>query len=132
MVPLIWGGMQAQYLVHAEDLGNLVLGCLDGKVQLTTEPISAAHEQGWELKQILKQIARIEKKHIWFLPVPWRLAWMGLKALELAGIPTNFRSDSLISIVYQNPRPDFALVQSLGFLCRPFQLTSSLLAGATR
>jgi hypothetical protein len=53
------------------------------------------------------------------MPVPWQLAWLGLKGLELAGAQLNFRSDSLISLVYQNPCPSFALLKSLGFKCRP-------------
>ena len=62
------------------------------------------------------------------MPVPWQLAWLGLKGLELAGAQPNFRSDSLISIVYQDPSPAFALIKSLGFQCRPFAVPSGLLA----
>ena len=126
-VPIIWGGRQVQYLLHDEDLGNIVQGCLDGRVPSGVEPITVAHEQGWELKEILVQIARALSKRVTLLPVPWQVAWLGLKGLELAGARPNFRSDSLISMVYQNPRPSFALVKSLGFQCRPFQLPSTLL-----
>jgi hypothetical protein len=91
------------------------------------EPISIAHEEGWELKEILAQIARALGQRVTFVPVPWQCAWLGLKGLELAGGQPNFRSDSLISMVYQNPRPSFALVKSLGFQCRPFQLTPAML-----
>jgi uncharacterized protein YbjT (DUF2867 family) len=125
-VPIIWGGRQVQYLLYDEDLGNVVQGCLDGRVPAGVEPITVAHEQGWELKEILAQIARSMGKRVTFLPVPWQLAWLGLKGLELAGARPNFRSDSLISMVYQNPRPSFALVKSLDFQCRPFQLPSTL------
>jgi nucleoside-diphosphate-sugar epimerase len=125
-VPIIWGGRQVQYLLHDEDLGNIVQGCLDGRVPAGVEPITVAHEQGWELKEILVQIARPLGKRVTFLPVPWQVAWLGLKGLEVAGARPNFRSDSLISMVYQNPRPSFALVKSLGFQCRPFQLPSTL------
>ena len=109
-----WGGGSGpsnvvQYLLHDEDLGNVVQGCLDGRVPAGVEPITVAHEQGWELKEILAQIARSMGKRVTFLPVPWQLAWLGL-----------------ISMVYQNPRPSFALVKSLGFQCRPFQLPSTL------
>jgi hypothetical protein len=60
--------------------------------------------------------------------VPWQFVWLGLKGLELAGARPNFRSDSLISMIYQNPRPSFALLQSLAFRCRPFQLAPTMLA----
>jgi nucleoside-diphosphate-sugar epimerase len=129
-VPIIWGGRQVQYLLHDEDLGNVVQCCLDGRVPAGVEPITVAHEQGWELKEILVQIARALSKRVRFVPVPWQVAWLGLKGLEIAGARPNFRSDSLISMVYQNPRPSFALVKSLGFQCRPFQLPSTLLVGA--
>jgi nucleoside-diphosphate-sugar epimerase len=125
-VPIIWGGRQVQYLLHDEDLGQVVQGCLDGRVPAGVEPITVAHERGWELKEILAQIARALGKRVRFLPVPWQLAWLGLKGLELAGARPSFRSDSLLSMVYQNPCPSFALMRSLGFQCRTFQLPANL------
>lgn len=119
-IPIMWGGKQLQYLVHDEDLSSLVLGCLDGRVPVRAEPITIAHDQGWELKEILRQIAQALGKRVSFLPVPWQLVWLALKSLEVAGVRTNFRSDSLISMIYQNPRPSFALLKPLGFQCRPF------------
>ena len=127
-LPIICGGRQVQYLLHEGDLGNLVQGCLAGRVSVGVEPIAIAHEQGWELKELLTHIARALGKRVTFVPVPWQLAWLGLKGLELAGAQPNFRSDSLISMVYQNPCPSFALLKSLGFQCRPFQLSHTMLA----
>jgi hypothetical protein len=65
------------------------------------------------------------------LPLPWQLVWLALKSLELAGVRTNFRSDSLIGMMYQNPRPVFALLKSLGYQCRPFELTPGMLDNQT-
>jgi nucleoside-diphosphate-sugar epimerase len=84
-VPTLWGGRQVQYLVHDEDLASLVQGCLDGRVPASVEPITVAHEQGWELREILAQIARALGKRVTFVSVPWQLVWLGLKGLELAG-----------------------------------------------
>ena len=112
-VPILCGGRQTQYLVHDEDLGNLVEACLAGRVPAGTEPITVAHEQGWELKEILTRIAQALGKKVSFVPVPWRLVWLALKSLELAGARPNFRSDSLISMVYQNPAPSFAPLNPL-------------------
>jgi nucleoside-diphosphate-sugar epimerase len=122
-VPILVGGRQTQYLVHEADLANLVRGCVDGLVPAGIGPISAAHEQGLELKEILGEIARTLGKRISFVPVPWQLVWLGLKSLELAGAQPGFRSDSLIGMVYQDPNPSFALLKSLGFQCRPFEAT---------
>jgi len=131
IVPILWGGNQVQYLVHEEDLGNLLMGALAGRVPRGTGPISAAHAQGWELKDILARIASALGKHVSFVPVPWPVIWLGLKSLELAGAPAAFRSDSLISMVYQDPSPNFDLLKSFGFRCRPFQITPGMLDNAT-
>jgi len=116
-----------QFLLHDEDLGRLVQACVDGRLPSTAEPITIAHPQGWELKDILAQIARALNKPISFVPVPWQCVWLALKSLELAGARPNFRSDSLISMVYQNPRPAFAPAKLLGFECRPFKPAPGML-----
>ena len=131
LIPVLVGGRQLQYLVQEADLADLVEGCLGGRVPPGTGPITIAHEQGWELRQILAQIGQALGKRLSFVPVPWQCVWLGLKSLELAGARPNFKSDSVISIVYQNPSPSFALLKSLGFQCRPFRITPAMLAGAS-
>jgi hypothetical protein len=56
--------------------------------------------------------------------VAGRLAGLEISGTRVGARP-NFRSDSLISLVYQNPRPSFALVKSLGFSAGPFQWVPS-------
>ena len=128
VVPILWGGNQLQYLVHEEDLGNLIQGALAGRVPAGIGPITVAHAQGWELKDVLARIASALGKRVTFVPVPWQLLWLGLKSLELAHMPAGFRSDSLISMIYQDPHPSFALLNSLGFQCRPFQISPAMFA----
>ena len=127
VIPIMWGGRQVQYLLYDEDLGRLVQACADGRFPREAEPITIAHPQGWELKDILGQIAQALGKRVTFVPVPWQCVWLALKSLELAGLRPNFRSDSLISLVYQNPRPAFASPETMGFECRPFKLTPGML-----
>ncbi len=119
-VPILVGGRQTQYLVHEADLAATVRGCIAGKVSKTTGPVVVANEQGWELKEILSGLARGMGRRVTFVPVPWQFVWMALKSLELVGMKPAFRSDSLISMVYQDPNPSFALVGSLGFSCRAY------------
>jgi nucleoside-diphosphate-sugar epimerase len=126
-IPIMRGGQQGQYLLHAEDLGNLIRACLDGQFPKRAEPITIAHEQRWELKEILGHIAGAMGKRVSFVPMPWWCVWLALKSLELAGVQTNFRSDSLISMVYQDPCPAFASAKTLGFGCRPFKLGPGIL-----
>jgi nucleoside-diphosphate-sugar epimerase len=124
IIPLPRGGQQTQYLLHEEDLARVVLGRLERGVSHGTGPIAVAHERGWEMRELLAEIGRALDKRVSFLPLPWQLPWLGLKALELAGVRTSFRSDSLLSLAHQNPHPSFALLKSLGFECRPFEVTA--------
>ena len=126
-IPIIWGGAQVQFLLHEEDLGKVVQACLDGRLRGTAKPITVAHEQGWELQEILSRIAKALDKRVTFVPLPWQCVWLALKCLELAGVRTNFRSDSLISMVYQNPHLTLAALKPLGFQCRPFKLSPGML-----
>lgn len=126
-VPLLGDGSQAQYLVHDEDLGRLISRCISGEVQ-TTQPITLAHEQSWPMRHLLQHLAGSLGKKVTFIPLPWRLVWLGLKSLETAGLPSPFRSDSLIGLIYQNPAPSFEQMQSLHAKCRPFQVTPQMLA----
>jgi nucleoside-diphosphate-sugar epimerase len=121
IIPILLGGNQTQYLVHEADLGNLLLGALAGGVPPGTGPITVAHAQGWELKDILARIASSLGRKVTFVPVPWQFLWLALKSLEFAGRPARFRSDSLVSMIYQDPHPSFELLSKLGFQCRPFQ-----------
>jgi nucleoside-diphosphate-sugar epimerase len=128
VLPKFTGGTQNQYLVHAEDLGALVLACAEERISCPAEPITIANEKPWDLSTILDTIASAMDKKIKFVPVPWRMAWMGLKTAETAGLRLGFRSDSLVSMVYQNPTPSFALQKQLGFSCREFKVTREMVA----
>jgi hypothetical protein len=89
-----------------------------------TGPIEVAHERGWEMRELLSEIGRALGRRVSFLPLPWQFPWLGLRALELAGLRTSFRSDSLLSLAHQNPHPSFVLLKSLGFKCRPFEASA--------
>jgi hypothetical protein len=55
-----------------------------------------------------------------FVPVPWRLIWAPLRLAEALRLPLKFRSDSVISLVNQDPHPDFAATRALGVALRDF------------
>jgi len=122
VLPLFGGGSQIQFLVHQEDLCAFVHRFAGGHVATVDRPLTAAHEQGWTFREILEAIARARNKRLKFIAVPWRLLWAGLKTAELCRVPVGFRSDSLVSLMYQNPRPDFSPNVTLGLACRPFQI----------
>jgi hypothetical protein len=74
-------------------------------------PIIAANSNPYTLRDIIQLLAQtVEARKARLVPVPWRLAWAGVRSLEAAGINTKFRSDSILSLVHQNPNPDFSTV----------------------
>ncbi len=122
VVPIFGGGSQIQFLVHNEDLAAYIERCVGGSTALVPRILSAAHERPWEFRELLLEIARGQGKKIRFFPVPWWLVWAGLKSAETCGLRLNFRSDSLISLMHQNPNPDFSPNAQAGLVCRPFEI----------
>jgi len=121
VIPIIGDGSQIQFLVHQEDLSAFIARYAGGEVKMSPQILTAAHEQPWAFKQLLLEIARVLDKKPRFIPLPWRLVWAGLKSAELCGLKLTFRSDSLVSLMYQNPKPDFSANAGVGLVCRPFQ-----------
>jgi nucleoside-diphosphate-sugar epimerase len=122
VIPMIGDGSQIQFLVHNEDLSAFIEKFAAGQVEIPPQILTAANAQPWPFKQLLQEIARALDKKPKFIPLPWRLVWAGLKAAELCGARLNFRSDSLVSLMYQNPEPDFPANAGVGLTCRPFQI----------
>jgi len=122
VIPMIGDGSQIQFLVHNEDLSAFIEKFAAGKIQVAPRVLTAAHGQPWPFKQLLLEIARGLDKKVKFIPLPWRLVWAGLKSAETCGLRLNFRSDSLVSLMHQNPSPDFGPNAEAGLICRPFQV----------
>lgn len=120
VIPMIGNGSQIQYLVHNEDLCGFIEKYVSGAIELPPRILTAANEKPWPFKQLLLEIARAEGKKPAFVPIPWRLLWLGIKSAEMCGLRLGFRSDSLVSLIYQNPRPDFSANATVGLVCRPF------------
>ncbi len=121
VIPLMGDGSQIQFLVHEEDLSAFIEKYATGKIEPAPRILTAANEQPWPFKKLLLEIARGLDKKVKFIPLPWRLVWAGLKMAETCGVKLNFRSDSLVSLMHQNPAPDFSANAQAGLVCRPFQ-----------
>jgi len=124
VLPLVGGGSQIQYLVHDEDLTRFICQWAAGDLPADGEPVTVAHERPWTFRQLLEEIARAKGRRISFVLLPWRLLWAVIKCAELCGVRLEFRSDSLISLMYQNPQPAFERQRALSLDCRPFALPS--------
>jgi len=122
VIPLIGDGSQVQFLVHSEDLCAFIECCAGGEVKIFPRVLTAANEKPWPFKRLLLEIAHALGKKPKFIPLPWRLVWAALKTAELGGLKLNFRSDNLVSLMYQNRNPDFSANEEIGLDCRPFQI----------
>jgi nucleoside-diphosphate-sugar epimerase len=122
VVPLVGDGSQIQYLVHNEDLCGFIEKYASGSIEVPPQVLTAAHEQPWRFKQLILEIARAQGRKPKLIPLPWRALWLALKSAERCGFKLNFRSDSLVSLVYQNPSPDFSANARVGLVCRLFDV----------
>ena len=122
VIPLMDDGSQIQFLVHHEDLAGFIEKVAAGKIEIAPRVLSAAHEHPWAFRELLSEIARGLDKKVKFVPLPWRLVWAGLKTAEACRLRLNVRSDSLVSLMYQNPNPDFSPNAAAGLVCRPFEI----------
>ena len=121
VIPLAGDGMQIQFLVHQEDLAGFIEKWIGQPTPITPRLLSAAHDRPWPFRELLTEIARGLNKQVKFICVPWRLVWAGLKSAESVGLQLNFRSDSVVSLMHQNPNPDFSSNAATGLICRPFE-----------
>jgi hypothetical protein len=73
--------------------------------------LTIAQETPMQLKDILQ--ALIPQKKLKYLYIPWQLIWIGLKICELIGLKMRLKSDNLISLLNQNPTPNFKPLHTL-------------------
>jgi len=120
VIPLIGNGQQKLYLSHIDDLTRLIGSLIQDSQGQGESVIVAANPRPFALRDIIQLLAEATGgKKPNFVSVPWRLAWAGVRVLESAGVNTKFRSDSILSLVHQNPSPDFAAVPD-GIVFRDF------------
>ena len=122
-VPLLAGSPCTQYLVNSDDLGEAIARFLGGDWADPPPVVTLADPRPWPLGELLREIGRQSGRSVRFLPLPWPFVWLGLRTAEALGLRLGFRSDSIISTVYQDPAPDFSVVKSGAVTIRPFAPT---------
>lgn len=120
VVPLIGDGSWMMYLAFEDDLCELMCRLCEIKGNQYLGPITAACSRGKPFKQMLADLARANGNNPLFVPVPWRMVWLGLRLMEASGLRMDFRSDSVLGLVYPNPRPSFTELEALGMSFRDF------------
>jgi nucleoside-diphosphate-sugar epimerase len=121
-IPLMGDGSQIQYLLHLEDLARFLEQHARDASEIFPNLLTAANERPWPFKELLEEIGRRVNRTPKFVRVPWKMVWLALKSAETLGLRLNFRSDSLVSLMHQNPFPDFSPNAAIGLTCRPLDL----------
>lgn len=119
VVPVV-GGNRLQYLVHEQDLCQLI-EALAVSTSRGILPMIAASERPQTFRNILDRLAKMQDRNVLFIPFPWQLLWVILRAVELFRMPMNFKSDSLIGLVKPDPRPDFSGTRAWPIQFREFE-----------
>ena len=105
IVPTIGDGCFPQYLVHEDDLAAAVVRAVYGEFRGKT--LTLAHPKVWMLRDLVLRMAAEQGKTVKLIGVPWRIVYSGLKLAEAMGVKLSFRSDSVTSLVRQDPSPAF-------------------------
>ena len=119
IVPLVGLGSQKFYMCHVGDLAKLVLEISRKNIK-TEAPITAAPDKPFTLRQVISVLAAAKGKKVVFVPIPYWMLYSGLKLLELIGIKTRLRSDSIVSVLNRNPRIDFTETKKFKTVFRDF------------
>lgn len=120
VVPLIGNGKQELYLTHENDLARFIELLLETSPAAHDQSLVAANPRPYALRMIIKLLGEtVSEKRVKLIPVPWRLVHTSLRLLESAGVNMRFRSDSVLSLAYQDKQPDFSASTKL-FTFRDF------------
>lgn len=108
VLPLFGGGRQKLAFSHAEDLAAGLETFCRGEDPPPAEAIVTAFPQLFSFREILETLARLQGKDPRFLPLPVWPVLSGLRLAEFLHLPVPFKSDSLISLLHQDPNPVFS------------------------
>jgi 2-alkyl-3-oxoalkanoate reductase len=111
ILPLIGGGAQKLYPCHVDDLCRFIQWLLEKAPDQQTALFTAASSTPLTFRQVLEKLAKKERKNPIFVPIPFWSLYYPLKTIESWGISLRTKSDSLVSLLNQNPSPYFESLQ---------------------
>ena len=109
-LPLVDAGEQKLALSQSEDLAVGIVDYCQGGAEAPIEAQITAYPQLLTFREILEHLAEQAGKNPRFFSFPGWALLAGLKGAELLKIPLPFKSDSLVSLLHQNPTPIFSKV----------------------
>jgi nucleoside-diphosphate-sugar epimerase len=108
------------HLTHDEDLAALISYLAETRRPAARAPWLAAGPRGWRLEELVQEMARRAGRSVRTVPVPWQLAWAGLRALEAAGLRPAFRSDNVLSLGHPIPPEQLSHLERAGWPMRDY------------
>ena len=107
-LPLVDGGEQKLALSQAEDLSVGVVNYCQGSAEAPLEAQLTAYPELLTFRTILERLAEETGRNPRFFSIPGWALLAGLKGAELLKISLPFKSDSLVSLLHQDPSPIFS------------------------
>jgi len=108
ILPLVDGGEQKLALSQAEDLAAGVVDYCQGSAESPLEAQITAYPELLTFRTILDGLAKQAGRNPRFFSVPGWAPLAGLRGAEFLKISLPFKSDSLVSLLQQNPSPMFS------------------------
>lgn len=118
ILPVFDGGRQPLWLVGVDETARDLVHALSWDPKIVAAPVTLAHREPVAFADLLRAIARREGRAVRLVSLPSVLALAPLRALEAAGLPLRFRSDSLMSLLRPNPAPDWSWQDRLSLAYR--------------
>ena len=108
ILPLVDGGEQKLALSQAEDLAVGVVDYCQGSAESPLEAQITAYPELLTFRTILEGLTKQAGRNPRFFSVPGWAPLAGFRGAEFFKIPLPFKSDSLVSLLHQDPSPTFS------------------------
>jgi nucleoside-diphosphate-sugar epimerase len=112
-IPLIDGGRQRMLTVHREDLAVAIAHLLESYPQWKGRTLVVGHPDLVTLRGMLERMTQAQGHNARFVTVPSQPVLFALRFAERAGLRLQFRSDSLLTLMGDEPRVDRGALQEL-------------------
>jgi nucleoside-diphosphate-sugar epimerase len=108
ILPLVDGGEQKLALSQAEDLAFGVVNYCQGSAEAPLKAQVTAYPELLTFRKILERLAEQAGRNPRFFSFPGWAPLAGLLSAEFLKISLPFKSDSLVSLLHQDPNPMFS------------------------